>query len=104
MPNVSQMSSWHFYFLKYLHICKKKCPWCFNICRTRKTKRKKCEHIQIVYVQKITRAVICMHLCLCKTLSKDCPHGEVAFSNSDINKKTMRNKNLSNCIIHVYYG
>ena len=28
------------------------------------------------------------HLCLCKTLSQDCPHGEVAFSNSDINKKT----------------
>ena len=29
----------------------------------------------------------CMHECLCKTLSQDCPHGEVAFSNSDINKK-----------------
>ena len=28
---------------------------------------------------------ICMHLC--KTLSQNCPHGEVAFSNSDINKK-----------------
>ena len=24
-----------------------------------------------------TRAVICMHLCLCKTLSQDCPHGEI---------------------------
>ena len=23
------------------------------------------------------RAVICMHLCLCKTLSQDCPHGEI---------------------------
>ena len=50
-----------------------------------------------------TSAVICMHLCLCKTLSQDCPYGEVAFSNSDINKK-MCDKNLSNCIIHVYYG
>ena len=39
-----------------------------------------------------TRAVICMHLCLCKTLSQDCPHGEVAFSNSDINKKTCKIK------------
>ena len=38
-----------------------------------------------------------------KTHSRDCPHGEVAFSNSDINKK-MCDKNLSNCIIHVYYG
>ena len=24
-----------------------------------------------------THAVICMHLCLCKTLSQDCPHGEI---------------------------
>ena len=24
-----------------------------------------------------TRAVICIHLCLCKTLSQDCPHGEI---------------------------
>ena len=24
-----------------------------------------------------TRAVICMHLCLCKTHSRDCPHGEI---------------------------
>ena len=32
----------------------------------------------------------CMHECLCKTLSQDCPHGEVAFSNSDINKKNER--------------
>jgi hypothetical protein len=37
-----------------------------------------------------------------KTYSRDCPHGKVAFSNSDINKK-MGDKNLSNCIIHVYY-
>ena len=29
----------------------------------------------------------CMHECLCKTHSRDCPHGEVAFSNSNINKK-----------------
>ena len=29
-----------------------------------------------------TRAVICMHLCLWKTHSRDCPHGEVAFSTS----------------------
>ena len=29
----------------------------------------------------------CMHEGLCKTLSQDCPLGEVAFSNSDINKK-----------------
>ena len=28
-----------------------------------------------------------MHECLCKTHSRDCPHGEVAFSNSNINKK-----------------
>ena len=34
----------------------------------------------------------CMHECLCKTLSQDCPHGEVAFSNSDINKKTCKIK------------
>ena len=27
-----------------------------------------------------TRAVICMHLCLCKTLSQDCPHGEIRHS------------------------
>ena len=46
----------------------------------------------------------CMHEWLCKTHSRDCPHGEVAFSNSNINKKTMHNKNLSNYIIHVYYG
>ena len=32
----------------------------------------------------------CMHECLCITLSQDCPHGEVAFSNSDINKKNSR--------------
>ena len=37
-------------------------------------------------------AVICMHLCLCKTLSQDCPHGKVAFFNSDINKKKCRIK------------
>ena len=24
-----------------------------------------------------THAVICMHLCFCKTLSQDCPHGEI---------------------------
>ena len=29
-----------------------------------------------------TRAMNCMHLCLWKTLSQDCPHGEVAFSTS----------------------
>ena len=29
----------------------------------------------------------CMHKCLCKTLSQDCPDGEVAFCNSDIYKK-----------------
>ena len=40
---------------------------------------------------------------LCKNLSQDCPHGEVAFSNSDINKKKMQDKNLSNCLIHFYY-
>ena len=28
-----------------------------------------------------------MHKCLCKPLSQDCPHGKVAFSNSNINKK-----------------
>jgi hypothetical protein len=38
---------------------------------------------------------------LCKTLFQDCPHGEVAFVNSDINKKTMHNKNLSNCIVEL---
>ena len=27
-----------------------------------------------------TRAVICMHLCLCKTHSRDCPHGEIRHS------------------------
>ena len=32
-------------------------------------------------------AMNCMHECLCKTHSWDCPHGEVAFSNSNINKK-----------------
>ena len=50
-----------------------------------------------------TRAVICMHLCLCKTLTQDRPHGEVAVSNSDINKK-MCDINMSNCIIDVRYG
>ena len=33
-----------------------------------------------------TCAGFCMHLCLCKTHSQDCPHGEVAFSNIDIYK------------------
>ena len=28
------------------------------------------------------RAMNCMHECLWKTLSQDCPHGEVAFSTS----------------------
>ena len=28
-------------------------------------------------LENATRAVICMHLCLCKTLSQDCPHGEI---------------------------
>jgi hypothetical protein len=32
-----------------------------------------------------------------------CPHGDVAFCNSDINKK-MFYKNLSKSIMHVYYG
>ena len=32
-------------------------------------------------------SVISMHECLCKALSQDCPHGEVAFSNSEIKKK-----------------
>ena len=41
----------------------------------------------IQYIVLGPRAVICMHLCLCNTLSQDCPHGEVAFSNSAINKK-----------------
>jgi hypothetical protein len=42
------------------------------------------------------------HLCLCKTRSRDCPHGEVVFSNSDINKKKIGDKNLSNCIILLW--
>ena len=29
-----------------------------------------------------TRAMNCIHLCLWKTLSQDCPRGEVAFSTS----------------------
>ena len=29
-----------------------------------------------------TRAIDRMHLCLSKTLSQDCPHGEIAFSGS----------------------
>ena len=33
-----------------------------------------------VHTNHSTRAVICMHLCLCKTLSQDCPHGEIRHS------------------------
>ena len=45
-----------------------------------------------------TSAMNCMHECLWKTLSQDCPHGEVAFSTSiRVVKFTL--KNLSNCII-----
>ena len=29
-----------------------------------------------------TSAIDSMHKCLCKTLSQDCPHGEIAFSSS----------------------
>ena len=39
-----------------------------------------------------TSAMNCMHECLCKTHSRDCPHAEVAFSTSmciyNVNLKT----------------
>jgi hypothetical protein len=38
-----------------------------------------------------TRAVICMHLCLCKTLSQDCPHGEIRQSEPTLCHKDPQN-------------
>ena len=34
-----------------------------------------------------TRAMNCMHLCLWKTLSQDCPHGEIRHLCTEISKR-----------------
>ena len=62
----------------------------------------------------LTLVLWCMHECLCKTLFQDCPHGEVAFSNSGINnvkthnnlllKAKGRKKLVKLQYVIIYYG
>ena len=46
-----------------------------------------------------TRAVICMHLCLCKTLSQDCPHGEIRHSHIAIVVRPPGRKTLCRSLV-----